>query len=219
MPVGGGDKLQKLIMKMARNPASGALVGWAFAHLHAVLPVRRLVSTDRVLAFHHPRPSWETHVLLVPKRRVRSLVGLANPDHVHLFEEILAAADVAVEALGLSGSEHVLCANGGPRQEVGQVHFHLFTGERYVSAPAGPPQVIIYEDADVVAYHHPAPQWAFHLVIEARDGVAPAPLAMAAAHLVCHLLLEEHGYTLVVADGGRGYGRCAAVHLISGRKL
>jgi signal transduction histidine kinase len=74
---GGGDKLQKLIMKIARNPVSGALVGWMFAHMSGLLPVRRVGTTPHVVAFHHPRPSWKTHVLLVPKQQVRSLVELA----------------------------------------------------------------------------------------------------------------------------------------------
>lgn len=208
--------LSQVILKAARHPAAGALVGWIFAHWHALLPVRRLVSTRSVLAFSHPRPSWETHVLLVPKRRVRSLVELARPAEVDLFAEILDCADAVVRKLGLAGTQHVLCANGGPRQEVGQVHFHLFAGERYVSVPDAPAPVTIHEDADVVTYHHPAPDWAFHVVIQARSPAARAALPSAAACLVNQFALEQRGYTLVVADDGRGYSQCNAVHMISG---
>jgi histidine triad (HIT) family protein len=38
------------------------------------VPVRLVAETDRVLAFHHTSPAWDTHIVVIPKQHVRSLV-------------------------------------------------------------------------------------------------------------------------------------------------
>ncbi len=37
------------------------------------IPVGRLRETETLIAFHHPRPSYPMHILLIPK------MGLASP--------------------------------------------------------------------------------------------------------------------------------------------
>ena len=35
---------------------------------------------DRVLAFHHTRPFWDVHIVVIPKRHIASLTTITNED-------------------------------------------------------------------------------------------------------------------------------------------
>ncbi len=54
--------------------------------MSALLPVKRLRETDTLLAFHHPRPTYAFHVLLVPKKAVGSLMELNASDTAFLTD-------------------------------------------------------------------------------------------------------------------------------------
>jgi hypothetical protein len=42
--------------------------------------VNVLAETDRVLAFQHVFPTWDTHIVMIPKTHVRSLADVDDPD-------------------------------------------------------------------------------------------------------------------------------------------
>jgi len=44
------------------------------------LPVEKVAETGRVLAFHHSRPFWPTHIVVIPKIHVSSLIGDDVPE-------------------------------------------------------------------------------------------------------------------------------------------
>ncbi len=89
-----------------------------------VLPVSRLRETSTLLAFHHPRPAYPLHILLVPKREYRTLMDLDLQDTAFqrdLFETVQSLVrDFALEERG-----YRLIANGGTNQDVPVLHFHL----------------------------------------------------------------------------------------------
>jgi len=89
-----------------------------------VIPVRRLRETHWLMAFHHPRPSYPVHILIVPKRAIASLVEL-TPAEAELMVEVVLVARSLVEELGLAETGYRLIVNGGKFQEVAQLHFHL----------------------------------------------------------------------------------------------
>lgn len=161
-------------------------------------------------------------MLLVPKRRIRSLLELADPANADLYADILLVAHAVEQALGLASHDYVLCANGGPRQEVQQVHFHMFSGERYVSSPDGDPPQLLYEDDEIIGFNHPTPDWDVHVVIRLRPEVAngvyetASPLGRIATQLVSDLGLDRRGYTLVIQHDGGSYCRGLAFHVIGG---
>ena len=114
----------KVLFRLARSKAASSLVGWGFAHVSWLLPVDKLYESSQVLAFHHPRPSHRVHVLIVPKRAVRSFLHL-DEDDAPLLGDIVAAAQHLVRELELDEAGYRLLVNGGHYQEVGQLHFHL----------------------------------------------------------------------------------------------
>lgn len=122
-------KLSEQIFKLAKTPLGDLIVGIAFGTpLSNLLPVKRVKETDKVLAFWHPKPFWEKHILLVPKKQIRSLTEMKDEDFKYI-EEIYKTAKEIVKELGWDESEYTILTNGGNRQEVNQIHFHLNSGK------------------------------------------------------------------------------------------
>ena len=100
------------------------LIGWIFEHMSFVIPVKRLRETDTLMAFHHPKPSYKFHVLLVPKKSVASLQEL-DPNDSAFLTELYAAVQSLIDEFHLSAWR--LIVNGGEYQDFPQLHFHLIS--------------------------------------------------------------------------------------------
>lgn len=48
--------------------------------LNGRVSVNVVAETDRVLAFHHVFPMWDTHIVIIPKTHVRSLADVHDAD-------------------------------------------------------------------------------------------------------------------------------------------
>jgi histidine triad (HIT) family protein len=103
------------------------------------LPVRRLRETETLLAFHHPRPAYPVHILLVPKKALAGLEAI-GPDDGPFLADLVAAVQSLISELNLEAAGYRLIANGGRFQDVPQLHFHLISGPAQEPAseePAG----------------------------------------------------------------------------------
>lgn len=98
------------------------LIGWVFAHMSFVLPLKRLHETSNLIAFQHPSPSYKFHVLIVPKRQVKSLVEL-DPQDTAFLADLYSAVQRLVKEFDLKA--YRLIVNGGEYQDFPQLHFHL----------------------------------------------------------------------------------------------
>src|SRR6185503_7369746 len=99
-------------------------IGWIFAHMSFVIPVKRLRETDTLMAFYHPKPSYTFHVLLVPKQSVPSLKDFDPKDSAFLTD-LYSTVQYIVEAYHLAA--YRLIVNGGDYQDFPQLHFHLIS--------------------------------------------------------------------------------------------
>jgi histidine triad (HIT) family protein len=95
--------------------------------VHGEVPAQRVHEDERVLVFRDIHPQAPTHLLVVPKAHVASLLELDDPELAGAL--LLAAARVAREA-GLERGFRVI-ANTGPEggQEVQHLHFHVVGGK------------------------------------------------------------------------------------------
>jgi histidine triad (HIT) family protein len=116
-----------VLVILARSAIGRFLIGWVFSQMNFAIPVNRLLETETMLAFYHPRPSYAVHVLLMPKKAIRSLVDL-SPDDVFLADVFWATQEL-IKELDLEASGYRLIVNGGEFQDVPQLHFHLISGE------------------------------------------------------------------------------------------
>jgi histidine triad (HIT) family protein len=99
-------------------------IGWIFENMSFAIPVKRLRETETLLAFHHPKPSYPFHVLLVPKKAVASLKEFDGKDSAFLGD-LYATVQSLVEEFHLSA--YRLIVNGGEYQDFPQLHFHLIS--------------------------------------------------------------------------------------------
>jgi histidine triad (HIT) family protein len=88
--------------------------------------VEKVLETDNVLAYRHTRPFWETHIVVVPKAHVDSLLTV---DDGLLIELLEVAKKVAAQVLAEKGAARVL-TNLGDYQDSKHLHFHVYSGER-----------------------------------------------------------------------------------------
>jgi histidine triad (HIT) family protein len=112
------------VQKWLWQPWVIRLIGWVFEHMSFMIPVQRLRETGTLMAFHHPKPSYPFHVLLVPKRAVASLKEFDSHDSEFLLD-LYSTVQIIVDEFQLSA--YRLIVNGGGYQDFPQLHFHLIS--------------------------------------------------------------------------------------------
>lgn len=90
------------------------------------IPVQRLRETKSLIAFHHPKPSYPVHILLVPKKAIGSLTDL-TPTDTDFVMDLLSTVQGLVAQFNLQKAGYRLVVNGGKYQDVAQLHFHLIS--------------------------------------------------------------------------------------------
>ena len=90
-----------------------------------------LFQTNTLVVFKDIRPHAPVHLLIVPKRHIRSVNDIADADHEILSELIVAAKKMAKEH-GVSRSGYKLLFNveRGGGQVIFHLHLHLIGGWR-----------------------------------------------------------------------------------------
>lgn len=88
--------------------------------------VDTILETDNVLVYHHTRPFWETHIVVIPKQHVGSLLTAGNDLLIDLLDAVKIVADKVVKE---QGAARVL-TNLGDYQDSKHLHFHVYSGEQ-----------------------------------------------------------------------------------------
>lgn len=101
------------------------------------IPSHKLFEDDDVVAFEDINPHAPVHVLVIPRRHMRTLNDLTPEDDLVLGRVVRAAARVAQEH-GIAGSGYraVLNCNAHAGQSVWHVHMHVLGG-RPLNWPPG----------------------------------------------------------------------------------
>ncbi|MCL2320789.1 MAG: HIT domain-containing protein [Oscillospiraceae bacterium] len=47
--------------------------------------VEKIMETENVLAFYHTRPSYKSHIVVIPKKHIDSLISLTDDDILASF--------------------------------------------------------------------------------------------------------------------------------------
>lgn len=91
-------------------------------------PVRKVIETEGVLAFHHTRPFYPVHIVVIPKRHIDSLLALGEQDDNLLLELFTVIRQVASRIVEEQGACRVL-TNLGEYQESKHLHWHVASGQ------------------------------------------------------------------------------------------
>jgi histidine triad (HIT) family protein len=95
--------------------------------LNGKTEVRIVTETDNVLAYHHTRPFWPEHIVVIPKRHVGSLLTIDTQDAPLLLELLTVIREVAAKVVAEHGACRVL-TNLGEYQDSKHLHWHISFG-------------------------------------------------------------------------------------------
>ena len=91
--------------------------------------VRKVFESETVLAYYHTRPFWETHIVVIPKKHVDSLLTV----NTELLTEVLEVVKtIAARVMEETGAARVL-TNLGEYQESKHLHFHVNSGDEIIN--------------------------------------------------------------------------------------
>ncbi len=93
-------------------------------------PVQKIADTESVLAFHHTRPSYPVHIVVIPKRHIASLLDLSEEDASLLLSMLAVLKLVSQQVLNEYGGCRVI-TNLGSYQDSKHLHWHVIAGERF----------------------------------------------------------------------------------------
>jgi histidine triad (HIT) family protein len=104
--------------------------------LDKTIPAKIAYEDDLCLAFHDINPQAPTHVLIIPRKVIRTLDDATEADQALLGHLMLVGVKLAKE-LGLSkGYRLVVNCNADGGQTVPHLHVHLLGG-RHMTWPPG----------------------------------------------------------------------------------
>ncbi len=93
-------------------------------------PVNKVYESDTVLAFHHTKPSYEFHVVIVPKKHIKDLLALTDTHNDLVLEIIKVARDILAQNRELLPLGVRLVTNQGKFADTPHWHWHLVAGEK-----------------------------------------------------------------------------------------
>lgn len=81
----------------------------------------------QVLAFHHTKPFWQTHLVVVPTRHIDSLTSVTAADSADVTALLAVVQTIAREVEERTGAAAVLTNLGG-HQDSKHLHVHVHSG-------------------------------------------------------------------------------------------
>lgn len=101
------------------------------------IPADIVYETETVLAFRDINPQAPTHILIIPKEKIRTINDIADNQAVLIGELYLAARDIAKQAdFADDGYRVVMNCGEVAGQTVWHIHLHLLAG-RALTWPPG----------------------------------------------------------------------------------
>lgn len=83
---------------------------------------------DLVLAFHHTNPGWETHIVVVPKKHIRSLTTFGPDDELTARRLLEVVHRVAAQVEADTGAAGIMTFTGD-YQHSKHLHVHVRSGK------------------------------------------------------------------------------------------
>ena len=91
--------------------------------------VEKILETENVLAYYHTRPFWETHIVVIPKKHISSLLTVEKSEESLFLELFAVIKEIAEKIVEEKGAARIL-TNLGKYQESKHLHFHINFGDQ-----------------------------------------------------------------------------------------
>ena len=82
---------------------------------------------EDILGFHHTRPFWHTHIVVVPKKHIASLTTVTEDD-AHLMNRLFTAVQCIAHDVEESTGAAAVLTNLGRYQDSKHLHIHIHSG-------------------------------------------------------------------------------------------
>lgn len=94
------------------------------------IPSNKVYEDDEILAFNDINPAAPIHILVIPKKHIRSLVNLEKEDEI-LIGKIYSVINKIAKENGFNEDGFRVIVNCGKNggQEVMHLHFHVLAGK------------------------------------------------------------------------------------------
>ena len=89
--------------------------------------VDKVIETDNVLAYYHTRPSYQSHIVVIPKKHISSFTALGDEDSGLLLDLLTVAKTIARQTVEKYGACRVI-TNLGDYQDSKHLHWHIVYG-------------------------------------------------------------------------------------------
>lgn len=96
--------------------------------IKGIIDLKKEYESEHVLAFHHTRPYWPTHLVVTPKRHINSFTALSEDDQAVLLELMDVIKQLASNIEKEQGAARIL-TNLGSYQDSKHLHFHIGSGQ------------------------------------------------------------------------------------------
>ena len=105
--------------------------------INGEITAQKVYEDDEMLAFNDVRPQAPVHVLLIPKKHIKSLLDLEAEDTALAGRLLYKARELAHElGCGEKGARFVINAKDHGGQTVHHLHIHILGG-RFLRWPPG----------------------------------------------------------------------------------
>jgi len=92
--------------------------------------VKVVMETNNVLAYHHTRPYYEHHIVVIPKIHIQSFISEEEENNDELLIEMMRVIKkIAADMFAHTGSSKIV-TNLGSYQDSKHLHWHIVSGER-----------------------------------------------------------------------------------------
>ncbi len=85
--------------------------------------VEKVWEDDLVMAFHHPRPLTDMHIVVIPKSHIESILSL-NAEHAELLMSMMSAVQHSAKSTGLDSAGFYVRTNIGTVSQGVTPHMH-----------------------------------------------------------------------------------------------
>ena len=100
------------------------------------IPCDKVYEDEKLIAFQDIDPKAPTHILVIPKKHIRSINELELTDKVLAGEILLAAKKIAkIKNIDSSGYRTVFNTNDDGGQTVFHIHMHIIGGRQMTWPP------------------------------------------------------------------------------------
>lgn len=91
--------------------------------------LKKEYESEHVLAYHHTRPYWPVHIVIIPKTHIPSFTNRNAADESIITEMLQVIQTIAKKIEAEHGAARIL-TNLGEYQDSKHLHFHVSSGEK-----------------------------------------------------------------------------------------